>query len=167
MSCRHKFILSSQEGSSYNVSDHLIALSLNIIIDFQNLTRIGFFQGDPIFYLEQLSRNLVDHVFYYYQALSYLGARVGLSFSYFILEFDQEFNVVKHSVDVVLSSLNRALSRAILGRCVSFCRLYYNAIYILLLLKYFKDLKGVISSSSFQSLSSFQLILLFLALQYR
>ncbi len=81
--------------------------------------------------------------------------RVGLSFHYFILEFYQEFNVVEHSTDVLLSSLDRVLSRAILSRGVSFCRLYYNAVALLLLLKYFEDLKGVVSSSYFQSLPSF------------
>ena len=49
----------------------------------------------------------------------------------------------------MLSSLDRALSRAILGRGISFYYLYYNAIAILLLLKYFKDLKGVVSLSGF------------------
>ncbi len=167
MSYRYKFILSSQERSLYNVSNHLIALSLNIVIDSQDLTCISFLQGDPIFYLEQLSRDLVNHVFYYYQTLSYLGARVGLGFSRFTLEFYQEFSVVDYSIDVVLSSLDRALSRAVLGRGISFYYLYYNTITILLLLKYFKDLRGVVSLSGFQPFSSFKLTLLFLFTQRR
>ncbi len=167
MSYRHELVLSSQKGSLYDISDYLIALSLDMVVDLQDLTRIGFFQGDLILYLKWLFRDLIDYIFYYNRTFSYTCARIGLSFYYFTLEFYQEFSVVEHSTDVLLSSLDRVLDEAILSRGISFYRLYYNAVALLLLSKYFEDLRDVVSLSCFQSFPNFQLTLLLLFTQCR
>ena len=138
-----------------------------MVIDLQNLIYVSFLQKDLILYLEQLSNNLINYVLYYYQAFPFTRVCISLGFYGFILEFYQQLCVVKHSIDVVLSSLNKALGRAILGKSIRFCCLYYNAVAFLLLLKCFKDLKGVVCISNLKSLSSFKFLFPFLALQYK
>jgi len=64
----------------------------------------------------------------------------------------------------MLSSLDRVLCRAVLGKGIRLSHLSHDPITCLLLLKNFEDLRGIIYISYLDIISSFKLVLLLLVM---